>query len=367
MDEKIMVTRSSMPPFEEYEQEIKSIWESRWLTNSGVKHQELEKNLCEYLGVENLALCVNGHQALEAIVEVLDLKGEVITTPFTFTSTTNSIVRKGLKPVFCDIRPDDFTIDADKIEALITEKTSAIMPVHVYGNICEYEKIQKIADKYGLKVIYDAAHAFGATVDGIGAGALGDASMFSFHATKVFHTIEGGCAIFKDKKYYDKLNQFKNFGLASDGGIDFAGSNIKMNEFAAAMGLCNLRHIDESIASRKEAVERYRENLSGVRGIQLSAVQDNVKSNYAYFPIIVNEEFRKTRDNVFSVLADNNIIARKYFYPLTSQIKAFNGAYPETDTPVAERISKSVLCLPLYEGLSKETVDRICNVIKSSN
>ena len=222
MDEKVLVTRSSMPSFEEYAEEIKPLWETRWITNSGVKHRELEKELCRYLNAENLNLCVNGHQALEAIIEVFGLKGEAVTTPFTFTSTTNSIVRKGLKPVFCDIREDDFTIDADKIEPLITEKTSAIIPVHVYGNICQYEKIQKIADKYGLKVIYDAAHAFGVTVDGMGAGSLGDASMFSFHATKVFHTIEGGCAIFKERKYYDRLNQYKNFGLGEDGEIDFA-------------------------------------------------------------------------------------------------------------------------------------------------
>ena len=219
MDEKVLVTRSSMPSFEEYAEEIKPLWETRWITNSGVKHRELEKELCRYLNAENLNLCVNGHQALEAIIEVFGLKGEAVTTPFTFTSTTNSIVRKGLKPVFCDIREDDFTIDADKIEPLITEKTSAIIPVHVYGNICQYEKIQKIADKYGLKVIYDAAHAFGVTVDGMGAGSLGDASMFSFHATKVFHTIEGGCAIFKERKYYDRLNQYKNFGLGEDGEI----------------------------------------------------------------------------------------------------------------------------------------------------
>lgn len=366
MEEKIMVTRSSMPDFEEYAEEIKSIWESRWLTNSGVKHQTLEQNLCEYLGVDNLNLCVNGHQALEAIVEVFGLKGEVITTPFTFTSTTNSIVRKGLKPVFCDIKEDDFTIDADKIEALITDKTCAIMPVHVYGNICDYEKIQKIADKYGLKVIYDAAHAFGVTVNGIGSGALGDASMFSFHATKVFHTIEGGCAIFKDRKYYDKLNQLKNFGLSADGCIDFAGSNIKMNEFSAAMGICNLRHIGQAINSRKQAVERYRENLVNVAGIQLSVIQPNVKSNYAYFPIVVNpEKFGKTRDDVFVHLANNNVIARKYFYPLTSQIKEFGGAYRVEDTPVAQKIAQRVLCLPLYEGLSNENVDRICGIIKS--
>lgn len=366
MDEKVMVTRSSMPDFEEYIGEIKSLWETRWLTNSGVKHRELEENLCRYLKVENLNLCVNGHQALEAIIEVMGLKGEAVTTPFTFTSTTNSIVRKGLKPVFCDIREDDFTIDADKIEPLITEKTSAIIPVHVYGNICQYEKIQKIADKYGLKVIYDAAHAFGVTVDSVGAGSLGDASMFSFHATKVFHTIEGGCAIFKDRAFYDKLNEYKNFGLGADGEIEFAGSNIKMNEFSAAMGICNLRHIGQSVSSRKQAVLRYRENLENVNGIRLNAERENVKSNYAYFPIVVDpEKFGKTRDDIFTALAENNIVARKYFYPLTSQNKEFGGAYSASETPVANKIAQRVLCLPLYEGLSNDTVDRICGVIKS--
>lgn len=365
MDEKILVTRSSMPPFEEYCAEIKEIWDNRWLTNSGVKHQALEKELCSFLGVSNLALCVNGHQALECIFEVLGLKGEVITTPFTFVSTTNAIVRKGLKPVFCDIDPADFTMDPDKIEPLITEKTTAIVPVHVYGNLCNDEKIEKIAQKYGLKVIYDAAHAFGVTKNGVSAAALGDASMFSFHATKVFHSIEGGAAVFKDPENYARLNQWKNFGISGEA-LEYFGGNAKMNEFAAAMGLCNLRHIAASIASRKEAVTRYRERLSGVPGVQLSAVQAGVSSNYAYFPVVFRpEEFGATRDDVVAALAEHNIAARKYFYPLTSTVAAFGGAHPESDTPIAAAVSKNVLCLPLYEGLGADNAERISDIILS--
>jgi len=364
MADKILVTRSSMPPMEEYFDEIRDLWETRWLTNSGAKHQELEKKLCDYLTVSNVALCVNGHMALECILEVLGLEGEVITTPFTFVSTTNSIIRKGLKPVFCDINDKDFTIDVDKIEELITDKTCAIMPVHVYGNVCDDEAIRKIADKYGLKVIYDSAHAFGVRVNGKGVAELGDASMFSFHATKVFHSVEGGAAIFADKDNYAKINQWKNFGMSGEV-LELAGGNSKMNEFCAAMGLCNLRHIDDAIKSRKEAVLRYRENLGGVKGIQLSVVQENVESNYAYFPIVVHpEEFGKTRDDVIDALAADGIGARKYFYPLTSTVGELGEGYKVTDTPVAQRISERVLCLPLYEGLGAENVDRICKIIK---
>ncbi len=364
MADKILVTRSSMPPMEEYFDEIRDLWETRWLTNSGAKHQELEKRLCDYLTVSNVALCVNGHMALECILEVLGLKGEVITTPFTFVSTTNSIIRKGLKPVFCDINDKDFTIDVNKIEELITDKTCAIMPVHVYGNVCDDEAIRKIADKYGLKVIYDSAHAFGVRVNGKGVAELGDASMFSFHATKVFHSVEGGAAIFADKDNYAKINQWKNFGMAGEV-LELAGGNSKMNEFCAAMGLCNLLHIDDAIKSRKEAVLRYRENLEGVKGIQLSVVQENVESNYAYFPVVIHpEEFGKTRDDVIDALAADSIGARKYFYPLTSTVGELGEGYKASDTPVAQKISERVLCLPLYEGLGIENVDRICKIIK---
>lgn len=364
MDEKILVTRSSMPPLEEYVDEIRSIWDTRWLTNSGEKHRELEKNLREYLGCSNVALCVNGHQALECILEVFDLDGEVITTPFTFVSTTNAIVRKGLTPVFCDINDRDFTIDVDKIEPLITEKTRAIMPVHVYGNLCDDEAIRKLADKYGLKVIYDAAHAFGVRKNGVGVANMGDAAMFSFHATKVFHSVEGGAAVFRDDANYEKINHCKNFGMTGPETLATNGGNSKMNEFCAAMGLCNLRHIDDSIASRKRAVERYRERLSDVPGIQLSVVQKGVESNYAYFPIVVHPEtFGRTRDDVMAALAEKNIGARRYFYPLTSTVESFGGKYKTSDTPVAARISERVLCLPLFEGLDEKTVDRICDTI----
>ena len=354
-----------MPPFEEYCNEIREIWENRWLTNSGVKHQALEQALTEYLGVDNLALCVNGHAALECIVETLGLKGEVITTPFTFVSTTNALVRKGLTPVFCDIRGDDFTLDPQKIEPLITEKTVAIVPVHVYGNLCDDEAIGKVARKYGLKVIYDAAHAFGVKHNGVSAACLGDASMFSFHATKVFHTIEGGAAVYRDRTNYERTNHWKNFGINGET-LESFGGNAKMNEFAAAMGLCNLRHIETAIASRKEASLRYRERLSGVPGVQLAAVQPGVESNYAYFPAVFHPDvFGETRDDVAQRLAAHGIAARKYFYPLTSGVAAFGGAHPASATPVAAYISENVLCLPLYEGLGTETADRICDIILS--
>jgi dTDP-4-amino-4,6-dideoxygalactose transaminase len=293
----------------------------------------------------------------------MELKGEVITTPFTFVSTTNAIVRKGLTPVFCDIKPDDFTMDPDLIEPLITENTCAILPVHVYGNLCDYERIAAIAEKYHLRVIYDAAHAFGVFRNGVSAAALGDASMFSFHATKVFNTVEGGGAVFRDPALYEALNRRKNFGINGETLVSFGG-NAKMNEFAAAMGLCNLRHIDEAIFSRKEAAMRYRERLSGVPGVQLAAVQSGVKSNYAYFPAVFDPDvFGCTRDDVLAALAEHNIAARKYFYPLTSSVVAFGGAHPETDTPVAARISRNVLCLPMYEGLGADNADRICDII----
>lgn len=366
MDEKILVTRSSMPPFEEYVEEIRSIWETRWLTNSGAKHTELEANLREFLSVSNIALCVNGHQALECILEAFDLQGEVITTPFTFVSTTNAIVRKGLKPVFCDINGEDFTIDADKIESLITEKTCAIVPVHVYGNLCDDEKIEKIAQKYNLKVIYDAAHAFGVRKNGVSSAALGDAAMFSFHATKVFHSVEGGAAVFRDSAMYEKINQLKNFGLTSPETPWYCGGNAKMNEFCAAMGLCNLRHIDAAIASRREAAERYRQRLEKIPGIQLNAVQHGVQSNYAYFPAVIHpEKFGCSRDELAKALARKNIAVRKYFYPLTSSAEYFKGAHPAGETPIAKFISDRILCLPIFEGIGEKTVDRICDAVIS--
>ena len=361
---KILVTRSSMPPMGEYIEEIKDLWESRWLTNMGAKHKELQVKLAEYLGVENVDLFTNGHMVLEISLQALGLEGEVITTPFTFASTTQAIVRNGLTPVFCDINPVDFTMDVDKIEELITEKTCAIMPVHVYGNICDVGRIDEIAKKYNLKVIYDAAHAFGVKYKGKGIASYGDVSMFSFHATKVFHTIEGGAVCFKDIEFGKMVARLKNFGIIDAEHVVEVGTNAKMNEFCAAMGICNLRHIDEEIEKRKGVVERYRSHLVGMEGIQLNPIQKDVESNYAYFPVFFDKEvFGATRDEVMEALAVNGVGARKYFYPLTNTFDCYEGKYNVEETPIAYRLSNQVLTLPLYADLSMEDVDRICSIV----
>ncbi len=362
----INVTRSSMPSFEEYCEEIKELWDSRWLTNMGVKHQHLQAKLEEYLDVPHVTLFTNGHIALETVIEAMCFpKGsEVITTPFTFASTTHAIVRNGLVPVFCDVNPVDYTMDVTRIEALITEKTVAIVPVHVYGNMCDDDAITAIARKYGLKVIYDAAHAFGASYKGRSAGALGDASMFSFHATKVFNTIEGGAVSFHDDALAAKLNDWKNFGQHSPEEVIYAAGNGKMSEFQAAMGLCNLRHLEDEIAKRGEAVRRYRERLSGMDGIKLVPVQSDVVPNYAYFPVVF-DGYKYTRDQVFERLNAEGIVARKYFYPLTNGFACY-AALPtagEDKTPVAKHIARRVLTLPLFADLSVNDVDRICDII----
>lgn len=361
--DKIQVTRSSMPEIEEYINEIKELWETRWLTNSGAKHRTLEAQLCDYLEVKNTTLFCNGHLALYTALKALNLKGEVITTPFTFASTTHAIVQAGLTPVFCDIDPNNYTIDVNKIEELITPQTCAILPVHVYGNICDVYKIEEIAKKYNLKVIYDAAHAFGVKLDGKGIGTFGDISMFSFHATKVFNTVEGGAVVYKDDLLKEKLDVFKNFGITSPETVDEVGINAKMNEFSAAMGICNLKHIEEYIAKRKIAYDRYRENLKNVRGIQLLQFNNNISPNYAYFPVVFDKEiFGKDRDEITKLLQEHNIFARKYFYPLTSEFSCYKNF--KADTPIAKKISENVLTLPLYEGLTVEEVDRICDLIK---
>lgn len=356
----IQVTKSSMPPFEDYMNEVKELWDTRWLTNNGEKHNQLEAELNEFLGTSNLSLFNNGHQALEAIIKVLDLTGEVITTPFTFVSTTHAIVRNGLQPVFCDINPDDYTIDIESLERLITDRTSAIIPVHVYGNICDVESIHKLAEKHNLKVIYDAAHAFGEQLNGIGIGNFGDASMFSFHATKVFHTIEGGAVTFKNPSLKDKLESYKNFGITSPESIDYIGTNAKMNEFQAAMGICNLRYVEREIERRKLVAERYSEHLDGVEGIKIPQSQPKVKNNYAYFPVIF-DRYKYSRDEVMERLASNDIFARKYFYPLTNDLNCYD--YSSRQTPTAKYISDRILTLPIYPDLELETVDKICEII----
>lgn len=358
----IQVTRSSMPEFEEYVQEIRELWDSHWLTNMGVKHKELEKRLLDYLEDKNISLFTNGHLALESAIVALNLTGEVITTPFTFASTTHAIVRNGLTPVFCDINPEDYTIDVTKIEKLITEKTSAIIPVHVYGNVCNVKEIDKIAKRYNLKVIYDAAHTFGVKVEGIGIGNFGDASMFSFHATKVFNTIEGGAITFNDESLKNVLNELKNFGITGPESVKSVGGNAKMNEFQAAMGICNLRHVDDEINKSKLVVEKYNSRLGNVNGIKICKAQDGVKSNYSYYPAVF-DNYKYNRDEIFEKLKSEGIIARKYFYPLTNSFDCYKDRFKVSETPVAKYISERVLTLPLYSDLSLEDVDRICDII----
>ena len=357
----INVTRSSMPSYEEYCEEIKSIWDTVHLTNMGPIHNKLKGQLKEYLKVSNIELFVNGHLALYCAIKALELKGEIITTPFTFASTTNAIVQAGCTPVFCDVK-DDYTIDEGKIESLITEKTVAILPVHVYGNICAVEEIQKIADRFGLKVIYDAAHAFGVEYNGKGIGEYGDVSMFSFHATKVFHTIEGGALCFRDPALAEKIAQHRNFGISGEELVCF-GSNAKMNEFQSAMGICNLRHIDEEIKSRQAAFDRYVQRLGNVEGLMLLPIHQGIKQNYAYFPVLVNKEkFGMDRDELCKKLSNEDIIARKYFYPLVSENKEFDNC-SASETPKAMAFSRNVVCLPLFAHLDLSDVDRICNII----
>ena len=363
-DSKILVTRSSMPSMEEYIEEIRSIWDSHWLTNMGEKHKALQAELQKYMGVPAVELLTNGHMALELSLQAMNLQGEVITTPFTFASTTHAIVRNGLEPVFCDIDPETYTMDATQIERLITDRTCAILPVHVYGNVCNIEEIERIAHKYGLKVLYDAAHTFGETYKGQGIGNFGDASCFSFHATKVFNTIEGGAVCYRDPDMGRRLYELKNFGIHGPEEVDAVGANAKMNEFCAAMGLCNLRHVDEEIAKRRAVVERYREHLEGVDGLRLNVQQPEVRSNYAYFPVVFDENlFGASRNEVMDALAQNGIGARKYFYPLTNTFECFHGKYDVDATPVALHMAKRVLTLPLYADLSMEDVDRICKIV----
>lgn len=366
--DQIQVTRSSMPDIEEYTNEIRDLWDSHWLTNMGTKHMQFQSELESLLGVEHVALYCNGHLALENILEAIELPagGEIITSPFTFASTTHAIIRCGFKPVFCDIDPETYTIDVNKIEALITDRTVAVVPVHVYGNICDVEKIDEIAKKHNLKVIYDAAHAFAVTYKGKSSAVFGDASMFSFHATKVFNTIEGGAVCYHDDSLEQRLKDLKNFGIHSAEEVAYVGGNAKMNEFCAAMGICNLRHLDEEIKKRGAVVAKYRELLSGIKGIRLCREQEDVVPNYAYFPVVFDrEEFGADRDEVFHKLEENGICARKYFYPITTAFDCYKGRFDPNDTPVALDISLRVLTLPLYADLALEDVERICNIILS--
>ena len=358
----VYVTKPFLPPLDEYVKELQNIWEDNYLTNDGKKYKELIERLKNRIEVPNIELVVNGHSALELVLEAMELKGEVITTPFTFISTINAIVRKGLTPIFCDISNEDYTIDTDKIESLITEKTCAILPVHVYGNICDIDKIQNIADKYNLKVIYDAAHSFGERKSGKDISNFGDASILSFHATKIFHTIEGGAVISKHRNIIERINSIKNFGIKSSEKAEYIGANYKMNEFQAAMGICNLRYIEEVIQNRKDISRCYDEMLGGCKGIKLKKVQKNVDSNYAYYPVCF-DGYKKTRDEIYNELMKEKIFARKYFYPLVTDFECYSQFYDSAMTPVAKYYSDRILCLPIYPGLSRNDIQRICHVI----
>ncbi len=363
---KILVRQSCMPPYEEYIEAIRPLWDSHWLTNMGKYHRELEKKLQEYLEVPELSLMVNGHMALEMAIQMMEFPegAEVITTPFTFISTTHAIVRNKLEPVFCDVKESDGTIDETKIERLITEKTAAIIPVHVYGNVCNVEEIERIAWKYRLKVIYDAAHAFGVRYKGKGIGNCGDAAVFSFHATKVFNTVEGGAVSVPRNEMYERLYNLKNFGIRNEELVVDVGANAKMNEFSAVMGLCNLRHAVEAAEERKRRYELYRDLLDGVKGIRFFESREGTESNYAYFPILVGEGYRTDRDGLCRVLMENNIFPRKYFYPLTADQACFKNKYCRVELACARKLSKEVLVLPLYADLDRGAVEEIAEMIR---
>lgn len=364
----IPVTRSSLPPFEEYCREIKELWETRWLTNRGEKHFLLERALESCLNVRCVSLFVNGHSALECALEALgigrDGRDEVITTPFTFASTTNAIVRKGLQPVFADIYRGNCTIDVASVESLVTERTGAIMPVHVYGNICDVDSLERLARKFDLKLIYDAAHAFGACVGDRSVASYGDASVFSFHATKIFNSIEGGAVCYSDPNLRAVLERFANFGLSEDGEIAYPGGNAKLNEFSAAMGLCNLRHFDEELEKRERAVKRYQQRLGGLRAITLCGDGGFSDPYFSYMPIAVDSAYpASARDELFRRLAEYGIKTRKYFYPLTSESSYIADSAPAKSTPVAFDMSRRVLTLPLYADLTTSDVDRVCDAL----
>lgn len=366
LDHDIFVTRPHLPPFEEYAAQIRPLWDSQWITNLGALHQQLESALAQRLRVEGLSLFSNGHLALEGALQALKLSGEVITTPFTFASTTHAIVRQGLVPVFCDVKETDGTIDESRIEELITQKTSAILPVHVYGNCCNVQAIESIAQKHGLKVIYDAAHAFGVELNGRGIGSYGDLSMFSFHATKVFHTIEGGAVCYNIPAFWKDFHHIRDFGIEGEESITAVGGNAKMNEFQAAMGLCNLRHFDEEVGKRKVLFETYQRQLEGIPGLQMLHQRQGAVSNYAYMPVLIDpDEFGMSRDALYTALREHRIFTRKYFYPLVTDFACYREQYARVQLPVAKRMAERVLTLPLYSELRIEEAEEICRTIQS--
>jgi dTDP-4-amino-4,6-dideoxygalactose transaminase len=365
-NDPIYVTKPFLPPLEEFSEYIENIWGSKQLTNKGPYHEMFEKSLAEYLNVKYVSLFSNGTLALISALQTLRISGEVITTPFSFVATTHALHWNGIKPVFCDISPNTYNIDPNRIEAAITPKTTAIMPVHVYGNPCNVAKIQEIAGIYGLKVIYDACHAFGVTINGNSLLNFGDLSVLSFHATKVFTTFEGGAIICHDETTKRRIDFLKNFGFAGETTVVAPGINAKMNEFQAALGLLQLKYIDQSIQKRKEIAEHYRQHLHGLPGISFFEDMPEVKHNYQYFPILIDKQlFGKSRDDVYHALKKQNILSRRYFYPLISQFPTYRGlesARPG-NLPIAEEITQKVLCLPIYPDLELNTILNIGDII----
>jgi dTDP-4-amino-4,6-dideoxygalactose transaminase len=363
----ILVTQPAMPPLDEFVELLKDIWDSKWLTNNGKFHQQLEVALAEYLGVKYISLFSNGTLALTSALQVLRITGEVITTPYTFVATTHSLHWNGIKPVFVDVDPVYGNLDPAKIEAAITPKTTAIVPVHVYGNPADVEKIQEIADTYGLKVIYDAAHAFGVNYNGQSILNFGDLSILSFHATKVYNTIEGGAIICNDEKTKKRIDYLKNFGFADETTVVAPGINAKMNEVQAAYGLLQLNYVKENIQKRKEVAEIYDKELSKIKGMRILKHQPKADHNYPYYPIFVDEkEYGKTRDELYDYLKTKNIYGRRYFYPLVSEFPMYRGldSAKPSNLPNAHNIAEQVICLPIYPELATEQVNEIIQKIK---
>lgn len=368
MEQKqITVTSPLLPPLDEFYPYLQDIWERKWITNNGHYHQELEQALCRYLGVEYLSLFTNGTLPLITALQALRVTGEVITTPYSFVATTHSLWWNGIKPVFVDIDPATGNLDPAKIEAAITPRTTAIMPVHVYGNPCDTAAIKSIADKYGLRVIYDAAHAFGVKVDGRSILCEGDIATLSFHATKTYNTIEGGALICRDAETKERIDYLKNFGFAGETEVVAPGINSKMDEIRSAYGLVSLRHVDAAIEARHRVADIYRRELSDIPGITMMTEQAGVTYNYSYFPIFVDApQYGMTRDELYYAMRERNVLGRRYFYPLISSFSTYNGLPSATpgNLPVANRMADTVICLPMHHGLTDHDVERVINLIK---
>jgi|SRR6185369_4804141 len=364
----VFVTQPYLPPLDEFQKYLQEIWDSKWLTNNGKFHQELESALADYLGVKYISLFSNGTLALITALQCLRITGEVITTPFSFVATTHALHWNGITPVFCDIESNGFNLDPEKIEAAITPKTTAILPVHVYGNPCDLKAIQTIADTYGLHVIYDACHAFGVNVHGNSIANFGDLSVLSFHATKVFNTFEGGAIVSSDEKTKKRIDYLKNFGFKDEVTVVAPGINAKMNEVQAAFGLLQLKYIDKAIAKRHDIASIYRDELDKVEGLLMLHDIEGVRHNYSYFPVLIDElAYGFARDEVYDLFKENGIYARRYFYPLISSFPTYKGlpSASPANLPVAEKIGKQILCLPIYPDLEQAELEKIIRLLKS--